>query len=211
MKREYWIRFFVIAALILCFFQVQAQGVFKKEEAKFVYLSSLGFAKGVNDIHFDGRTVKNNIPVISIHQVLAYQFNPYVILGVGAGYDLYSKTGFIPLYTHLTVNFMNNDWAPFWNLNAGYSFKWYVNQKPEPMTRVIHAARTGLYGETGLGLKMKMSPKFALLFSVNYKLQQSHIYYSVIDESQPDISQLATNSSAFALYHFLGFKLGFLF
>jgi hypothetical protein len=196
MKREYWIRFFVITTLILCFFQVQAQGVFKKEEAKFVYLSSLGFAKGVNDIHFDGRTVKNNIPVISIHQVLAYQFNPYVILGVGAGYDLYSKTGFIPLYTHLT---------------AGYSFKWYVNQKPEPMTRVIHAARTGLYGETGLGLKMKMSPKFALLFSVNYKLQQSHIYYSVIDESQPDISQLATNSSAFALYHFLGFKLGFLF
>ena len=65
--------------------------------------------------------------------------------------------------------------------------------------------------QNGLGIKMKMSPKFALLFSVNYKLQQSHIYYSVIDESQPDISQLATNSSAFALYHFLGFKLGFLF
>ena len=44
MKREYWIRFFVITALILCFFQVQAQGVFKKR--KQICLSSLGFAKG---------------------------------------------------------------------------------------------------------------------------------------------------------------------
>ena len=211
MKREYWIRFFVIAILFFSFSHVQAQGAFKKEEGKFVYLSSLGFAKGVNDIRFEGRTVKNNIAVISIHQVLAYQFNPYVILGIGAGYDMYAKTGFIPLYTHLTVNFIKHDWAPFWNLNAGYSFKWYVNQKPEPMTRVIHAAQTGLYGESGLGLKMKMTSKFSLLFSVNYKLQQSQIFYSVVEPDQADISQLATNRSALALYHFVGFKLGFLF
>ena len=211
MKREYWIRFFVIVILFLSFYHVQAQGVFKKEEGKFVYLSSLGFAKGVNDIHFEGRTVKNNISVISIHQVLAYQFNPYVVLGIGAGYDLYTKTGFIPLYAHLTVNFMNHKWAPFWNLNAGYSFKWYVNQKPESMTRVIHAAQTGLYGESGLRLKMKMTKKFSLLFSVNYKLQQSQIFYSVVEPDQPDISLLATNRSTLALYHFVGFKLGFLF
>jgi len=211
MKKSTFSQLFLLMVAIMISTSTFAQATFKKEDGKFVYLSSLAFAKGINDIKFEGRTVQNNIAVISVHQVLAYKFNPHLIIGMGAGYDMWRKTGFIPLYSHITVNFFDNKWTPFFYMNAGYSFKWYVTQKPEPMTRVIHGAQTGAYGESGLGLSMKMNDKFSLLFSVNYKLQQTEINYSVLEPDQPDLSQIATNRSAFALYHFLGFKLGFLF
>lgn len=203
---------FVFATLILSLnFQSQAQNAFKKERGKFVYLSSLSFAKGMNDIQFENRTVKNNMAVISLNQLLAYKFNPYFYMGIGAGYDMWPKTGFIPLYASFNVNFLDGNWSPFFYLNTGYSFKWYVTQKPEPMTRVIHGSKAGAYGESGIGLNLKMNKKFSLLFSVNYKIQQTNINYSVIEGDQPDLSQISTNRSAFALYHFLGFRLGFLF
>lgn len=208
------IKFFPIVLAILFLslnFQAQAQNAFKKERGKFVYLSSVSFAKGMSDIKFEQRTVKNNIAVISLNQVLAYKFNPYFYMGIGAGYDMWPKTGFIPLYASFNVNFLNGNWSPFIYINTGYSFKWYVTQKPEPMTRVIHGSKAGLYGESGLGLSLKMSKKFSFLLSVNYKLQQTNINYSVIEGDQPDLSQISTNRSAFALYHFLGFRLGFLF
>lgn len=208
------IKFFPIVLAILFLslnFQSQAQNAFKKERGKFVYLSSISFAKGLSDIQFEQRVVKNNIAVISLNQVLAYKFNPYFYMGIGAGYDMWPKTGFIPLYASFNVNILDGNWSPFIYLNTGYSFKWYVTQKPEPMTRVIHGSKAGLYGESGIGLNMRMSKKFSLLFSVNYKLQQTHINYSVIEGDQPDLSQISTNRSAFALYHFLGFRLGFLF
>lgn len=211
MKKIQFLRLILLMGIIIISTSSFAQNKFKKEDGKFVYLSSIAFGKGFNDIKFEERTVQNNIAVISVHQVLAYKFNPYLVVGMGAGYDMWRKTGFIPLYSHITVNFIDNKWTPFFYLNAGYSFKWYVTQKPEPMTRVIHGAKTGAYGESGLGLSMKMNDKFSLLFSVNYKLQQTEINYSVPEPDQPDLSQIATNRSAFALYHFLGFKLGFLF
>lgn len=211
MKKIQFLRLILLMGIIIISTSSFAQNKFKKEDGKFVYLSSISFGKGFNDIKFEERTVQNNIAVISVHQVLAYKFNPYLVVGMGAGYDMWRKTGFIPLYSHITVNFIDNKWTPFFYLNAGYSFKWYVTQKPEPMTRVIHGAQTGAYGESGLGLSMKMNDKFSLLFSVNYKLQQTEINYSVPEPDQPDLSQIATNRSAFALYHFLGFKLGFLF
>ena len=77
------IKFFPIVLAILFLslnFQSQAQNAFKKERGKFVYLSSLSFAKGMNDISFEQRTVKNNIAVISLNQLLAYKFNPYVFM-----------------------------------------------------------------------------------------------------------------------------------
>jgi hypothetical protein len=211
MKRMIFMKFIVGVILTVSIVSLHAQTEFKKEEAKFVYLSSLSFAKGINDINFAGRTVKNNIALVSMNQVIAYKFIPYLYVGIGAGYDMWQKTGFIPLYTSLNVNFMKGNWSPFFYLNTGYSFKWYLTQKPESMTRVIHGSKTGFYGESGLGLKMKMNEKFSLLLSVNYKLQQSHISYSVQDPDQPDLSQISTNSSTLALYHFLGFRLGFLF
>lgn len=211
LKTSRFLKFIFMVVLITSSFHPYAQDQFKKEQGKFVYVSSISFAKGINDITFENRIVKNNIAVISLHQVLAYKFNPYMILGIGAGYDMWQKTGFIPIYGSVNVNFIDGKWTPFMYLNTGYGFKWYVTQKPEPMTRVIHGARAGAYGETGLGLNMKMNKKFSLLFSVNYKMQQTHINYSVIEGDQPDLSQIATNRSAFALYHYLGFRLGFLF
>lgn len=211
MKKSLLLKIVCLIFTITIGSQTLAQTNFVKERGKFVYLSSLSFGKGINDIQFESRIVKNNISLISIHQVLAYQFNPYVHLGVGAGYDMWPKTGFIPIYANLNVNFIDGKWTPFAYLNTGYGFKWYVTQKPEPMTRVIHGSRPGAYGESGVGLNIKMSKKFSLLFSVNYKVQQTFINYSVVEEDQPDLSQISTNRSAFALYHFLGFKLGFLF
>jgi hypothetical protein len=201
-----------LLGLILCsvVWSVCAQEQ-RKQESKFVYMSSLGFNSGLGNIHIPNKTIPVRIGEICLQQLLAYQFNNYVFTGVGAGINIWKRTAFIPIYAAVHVNFIDRNVSPHWYLNAGYSFKWYMKSEPEALTRVIHGATTGLYGESGLGVKVKVSDKFSVLAIVNYMLQQSTIRYSVIESGQPDFSAYATNRSQSALYHFVGFKVGFLY
>ena len=191
--------------------QLSAQNNYKKTESKFVYLTSVGFSTGVGEIKYEEKKLKNTIPIIRVHQVLAYQFNNYFTLGLGAGLDAWKNTAFIPLYLNLNVNFLDKKTTPLWHLHTGYSFKWYESQKPEDGTRVIHGAKTGLYGETGLGVNIKFLQKVSFLITVNYTVQESQLKYSVINPNEEDFSKYSTNRSKNVLYHFIGIKLGILY
>jgi len=201
-----------LSGLILCsvVWGVCAQQP-RKQEAKFVYMSSLGFNSGVGSIRIPDKTVPVRNAEFLLQQLLAYQFNNYVFTGVGAGINIWKRTAFIPIYAALHVNFIDRKVSPHWYLNAGYSFKWYMNNKPEALTRIIHGNASGIYGESGLGVKIKVSDKFSVLTVVNYVLQQSTIRYSVVEPNEPDFSAYATNRSQTALYHFVGFRVGFLY
>jgi hypothetical protein len=201
-----------LLGLVLCgmMYGVCAQQS-QKQESKFVYMSSLGFNSGFGNIRIPDKSVPVRNAELFLQQLLAYQFNNYVFTGIGAGINIWKRTAFIPIYASVHVNFIDRKTSPHWYLNVGYSFKWYMKTEPETLTRVIHGASTGLYGESGLGVKVKVSDKFSMMAVVNYMLQQSTIRYSVVESGEPDYSAHATNRSQTALYHFVGFKVGFLY
>ncbi|MDR1757365.1 MAG: hypothetical protein LBR51_00155 [Bacteroidales bacterium] len=183
----------------------------KHHESKFVFQSIVGFSTGVGNVHFGSRSTRNATPAFRVHQILAYQFNPYFFMGIGGGVDIWNKTAFIPLYLNLSVTMIDKTIAPHWYFNGGYSFKWYGSQKPEGMERVIHGAATGIYGETGIGIKLSQLQKVSFILTFNYTLQQSRIKYSEVGPNETDFSHYVTNRSEVALYHFAGLKLGILY
>lgn len=192
-------------------FQVFPQAIKNKSESKFVYQTSFGFSNGLGKIQFDDRSITNNIPTFKVQQLLAYQFNNYIIAGVGGGLDIWKKSAFIPLYANLSVNFINRNVTPHWYLNVGYAFKWYVSTRPDPMTLVIHGAAPGPYGETGLGIKIRMSDRLSFIITANYMAYYSQINYSVVEPDEIDFSKYATNRSMKTFYHFVGLKVGVMY
>lgn len=182
-----------------------------KQSSKFVYQSSLSFASGLGNFYFEERNLPNRIPVVGIQQILAYQFNDYIFTGIGTGLDIWKHTAFIPLFANISVNFTDKKIVPHWYANVGYSFKWYMSPEPEPITRVIHGATPGLYGESGFGINVKISDKLSLLVLANYKIQNSQLKYSVAIPGQVDFSQYSTNRSKSIFYHFVGLKVAVLY
>ena len=197
-----------ILVLFLMMGTAFAQQKDRKQERKFVYLTSAGFSAGLGEITYEERTLTNAIPVIKVDQLLAYQFNNYIYTGIGVGANIWKNTVFMPLYLNISVNVLNKPITPHWYLNAGYSFKWHTSQKPEERHKVLHGATPGLYGETGIGAHINYMKKVSFIFSVCYTVQDTYLKYSVIQQGEPDLSAITTNREKRMLYHFLGMKIG---
>ena len=203
---------FLIAALF-CF-----SGYAQRRESpdsKFIYMTSVGYATGLGEISLPNdqgeelKTVQNRTFDISVNQLLGYQFNPYFQMGLGAGFDFWRYTAFIPIYLNFTVNFTDTKFEPVFYLNAGYSFKWYVSSVPEKMDRVVHGTKTGPMGESGIGLHININDKMSLLLAACYKVQYSDVRYTILRPGEQDFSAYSTNARKDALYHFAGIRLGF--
>ena len=182
-----------------------------KKDSKFVFMTTIGAAGGAGSIKIPNREIQNRLFAIQVNQLLAYQFNPNFFMGVNLGIDFWRYTAFIPLTLNLSVNFTKTRVSPHWYANMGYSFKWYMNQKPELTTRVIQGAKAGPVVETGLGVNIKVSEKVSLLILATYKMQHSSIKYSIEIPDEPDNSEYFTNSEQNHHYHFGGVKFGILY
>lgn len=177
-------------------------------ERKFIYMTSIGYATGLGQIVLDTKTVQNRNFNISVNQLLGYQFNPYFQMGIGAGFDFWRHTAFIPVYLNLTVNFTDTKIEPLFYTNLGYSFKWYVSSVPEPMDRVVHGTSTGPMGEAGLGMRINLNEKLSIVLAACYKAQFTDIRYSIPEPDGQDFSAYSTNARKEVLYHFAGVRLG---
>ena len=177
-------------------------------DRKFIYMTSLGYATGLGQIELENKTVQNKNFDISVNQLLGYQFNPYFQMGLGAGFDFWRHTAFIPIYLNFTVNFTDTKIEPLFYLNAGYSFKWYVSSIPEKMDRVVHGTKTGPMGEAGIGMRINLNEKLSIVIAACYKNQYSDIRYTILDPNEQDFSAYSTNARKNVLYHFAGVRLG---
>ncbi len=200
---------------MLLFFSAEhlySQAVKNDAFRRFIYQTSIGYANGVGNVKYgDNQDVKNNIPTFRVQQQMAYQFNRYFSLGVGAGVDIWKKNAFIPIFGTFNVNFMKGRMIPHLYMNGGYAFKWYVSSEPDLINRVVHATRPGPFAEGGIGLKIEMTDRLKLVINVNYLLFYSQINYSVIIDGQPDNSNITTNRYDEVPYHFVGVKLGVIY
>jgi hypothetical protein len=184
----------------------------KHYRSHFVYMTTGGFNSGVGTLHYGNSKMQNKIPMFSVNQMIGYQFNPYVSLGVELGLDVWKHTAFIPVAANLTVEFMDRVATPLWYMNAGYAFKWYVSSKPEKMTHVIHGAKPGLHLNTGIGAKVQIKEKLHLFIAADYKVQHTTLQYSVVNPGDLyDYSSITTNRTDKKFYHFIGLRIGFMY
>lgn len=183
-------------------------------DRKFIYMTSFGYATGLGEIHLmnktgeELKTVQNRSFDITVDQQLGYQFNPYFQISLGAGFDFWKQTAFIPIYLNFTVNFTDTKFEPIFYLNAGYAFKWYVSSVPDKMDRVVHGTSTGPMGESGLGLRINLNDRVSLVLAACYKVMYSDIRYTIPTPDGQDFSAFSTNAVQKALYHFAGVRLG---
>ena len=198
---------FILAAMLLCI-TIQAQNRRPTPEKKFIYMTSVGYATGLGQIVLEQQTVQNRNFDISVNQLLGYQFNPYFQLGLGAGFDFWKHTAFIPIYLNITVNCTRTKFVPVFYANLGYSFKWYVSSVPEKMDRVVHGTKTGPMGEGGIGMRIHLNEKVSLLLAACYKVQYTDIRYTILGPNDQDFSAFSTNNSKNVFYHFAGVRLG---
>ena len=92
----------------------------KHYRSHFAYMTTAGFNSGVGTLHYGGRKMQNKIPLFSVNQLVAYQFNPYVSLGIELGLNVWKHTAFIPLTANLTVEFIDRVATPLWYMNASF-------------------------------------------------------------------------------------------
>ena len=196
-----------LTAMLLCT-SMYAQHRRPTPERKFIYMTSVGYATGLGQIVLEQQTIQNKNFDISVNQLLGYQFNPYFQLGLGAGFDFWKHTAFIPIYLNLTVNFTNTKFVPLFYTNLGYSFKWYVSSVPEKMDRVVHGTKTGPMGEAGIGMRINLNDKLSLVLAACYKTQYTDIRYTILQPDEPDFSAYSTNNAKNIFYHFAGVRLG---
>lgn len=199
-----------LLAVLFCV-NVYSQNRRPTPERKFIYMTSIGYATGLGQIELETKTVQNRNFNISVNQLLGYQFNPYFQLGIGAGFDFWKYTAFIPVYLNLTVNFTDTKIQPLFYTNLGYSFKWYVSSVPEAMDRVVHGTSTGPMGEGGLGMRINLNEKLSIVLAACYKAQYTDIRYSIPRPDGQDFSAYSTNAVKNVLYHFAGVRLGIQF
>lgn len=204
---------FLMTIFLFLTTSVEAQTMLntKHYRSHFAYMTTIGYNSGVGTLHFGNRKLQNKIPVFSVNQLVAYQFNPYVSLGVELGLDVWKHTAFIPLTGNLTVEFIDRMATPLWYMNAGYAFKWYVSSKPEKMTYVIHGAKPGLFLNTGLGAKVQIKERLHLFIAADYKVQHTTLQYSVYEPAEMDYSAITTNRTEKKFYHFIGLRIGFMY
>ncbi|MDR3046314.1 MAG: hypothetical protein LBU51_01715 [Bacteroidales bacterium] len=198
---------------LVCISSSSAQRVKNIQTKRFVYQTSLGYANGMLNINFNDNEqhIKNTLRTFRIQQQIGYQFNNYVSIGLGGGIDIWRKNAFIPLFANINVYMLDYKIAPYWHLNAGYAFKWYVSSKPDDVTRVRLATTPGPFGETGLGIKISITDRITLLVAADYLLFYSQIDYSVPVPGEADHSDITTNSFEKTFYHFAGVKLGLVY
>lgn len=201
-------RTLIIAIAILFCLNGYTQNRRPTPQRKFIYMTSIGYATGLGQIVLEQQTVQNRNFDFSVNQLLGYQFNPYFQMGLGAGFDFWRHTAFIPIYLNLTVNFTDTKFVPVFYANMGYSFKWYVSSVPEKMTHVVHGTSTGPMGEGGLGLRINLNEKLSLLLAACYKVQYTDIRYTILQPGDQDFSAYSTNSRKNVFYHFAGVRLG---
>ena len=197
----------ILITLFLCA-SLFAQNRRTTPENRFIYMTSVGYATGLGQIVLEQQTVQNRNFDISVNQLLGYQFNPYFQLGLGAGFDFWKHTAFIPIYLNITVNFTKTKFVPLFYTNLGYCFKWYVSSVPEKMDRVVHGTKTGPMGEAGLGMRFNLNEKLSILIAACYKVQYTDIRYTILNPNEQDFSAYSTNKSKNVLYHFAGVRLG---
>lgn len=107
-----------------------------------------------------------------IQTINGYLFNPNFSLGFGIGIDGNEWDTFIPLFADFRVNFLKTKVTPFLSTDIGYSMHTMNDKSGQIYT-------SGLLVNPNFGIKVFVSTKTALNFSIGYRIQEvDHLSYT---------------------------------
>lgn len=104
-----------------------------------------------------------------IQTINGYQFNPNLNAGFGIGIDRYETYTTFPMFIDFRINFLSSSVSPFFEAAGGYSF--FAPDGP-------YNFRGGLLLNPSIGVKLFVSSKTALNFSIGYKRQENTYRFS---------------------------------
>ncbi|MEQ9425232.1 MAG: hypothetical protein RJQ09_12485 [Cyclobacteriaceae bacterium] len=108
----------------------------------------------------------------SLHLISGYQFNQFVGLGLGTGFQSLSNVNIIPTYATFRGDIFDTRIAPFYYVDAGYGFG--VNKDDDIFFGDEVDSKGGLMFSPGLGVRFKLK-KIYLTTSLGYKLQKASV------------------------------------
>lgn len=137
-----------------------------------IYSNKRGFWKelqvGMSVGQSNGFRGNESHPVINV--VSGYQFNQYLGVGLGSGYQHFSRINIVPIYASLRGDLLSNQIAPFYYFNLGYAIG--IDKKDGIFFDDDLKMKGGFLLGSGLGLRFKLKKSY-LTTSVGYKLQKS--------------------------------------
>ena len=125
--------------------------------------------RGFFDSGYMVSTYDSDLSTIEFNTTHGYQFNPFIFLGAGLGFQFYTSFEEVeiglPIFTSFRANFSKGKVVPFGEIKLGYTYM--LTQDAEPL---------GLYLAPGVGVKFMLGSSFALNLNLGYTLQFADIY-----------------------------------
>lgn len=145
----------------------------------------------------------NNVNGASLQNVTGYQFNKWLGLGLGVGYDMYNvdiRQAIIPVFTEVRGRVLDKKVSPIYSVSAGVGFG--VNNEENGITKM----KPGFMWNPALGFSIQGSENASFVIDLGYQFQ--HMTY-IIDGDMWNPSIIKTEQE----YHFkrLALRLGLLF
>lgn len=220
---------FIVCTILLLFSgKGYAQRAMQIKEKGPMFITTASFSHGFVRIPYaplegedtyETEILKQGLPSVSLSQFFGFQFNPYLALGVGLGFDYWTKkNAFVPLYVDFRVTMLQGTFAPQWYVNLGYANRWHIDSKPYKAKAgnsgdyIIHGAKSGLMAETGIGVKVSVKYNTALIISAFAKFQESSLrYYGGLANPSQTIKPLLVDTDQPCMYISLGVRAGVIF
>ena len=132
-----------------------------------------------------------------------YMFNEHLAAGVGVGFEVFNHR-FFPVFADVRFTLWDNKVSPFFAIKAGYSFGNFKEKHYEALhidfgPINIHDAYFRNYGgfmlNPEMGIKIPLSGKADLLFSVAYRYQKTKMRVTPKRDLTPFFNEWEQNAS----------------
>ena len=117
----------------------------------------------------------------SLTMTNGYMFNEHWAAGVGVGYEIF-EWNFFPVFADIRYTLWDSKVSPFFTVKAGYSFgnfkkkhydNLYLQYEPYYVSNADFKNYGGLMLHPEMGIKVAISEKADLLFSIAYRYQKT--------------------------------------
>jgi len=169
----------------------------KHKEKQWYNQTSLRTLNGLDAVWGD------NIMGLGVQNVTGYQYNKWLGLGLGAGYDMYqidSRQAIIPVFTELRGHVLDGKVSPIYSIAAGIGFG--VNNEDNAITKI----KPGFMWNPSIGFSVQGKDNSSFIIDLGYQFQ--YITY-IIDGDVWNPNIIRTEQD----YHFkrLALRLGLMF
>lgn len=138
----------------------------------FITVAELSYAYGTGIVKTRIGSFQNSMRGYNLSVSRGYLIAPTFYMGLGAGYNHYEDTKFLPVFLDLRSDFFRERLRPLFALRIGHSFGWKDNQNGVDWG--------GFMIQADLGIKLMLSYGSSVYLSIGTRSQQVKIPYFLV-------------------------------